>query len=241
MLNILSGMMTLLLFPFLTLQGFWARRRIPQLPEASGPTCGRVPGRGQPIDLLIMGESTAAGVGAATHEAALTGQTAKALARHTGRPVRWQAIGRNGATAQVVHQELVPQLMGGGADAAIIALGVNDVTRLHTPARWTNDLRCVIEAVRQQVGPIPIVLAGIPPLGRFPALPQPLRVFLGMRATALDRAAAVLAISLPKVSHWPTRVRDGNDFAPDGFHPGPAGYAAWGDELAEVVAGLLAV
>lgn len=241
MTNVLSNILTLLLLPILFLQGLWSRRHIPRLPEASGPTTGRASGQGRPIALIVLGESTAAGVGAATHETALTGQTAQALAQQTGRPVHWRAIGRNGATAQMVYQAVASQLAGRRADVALIALGVNDTIRMHSPARWTSDLRRVIEAVRHQVGPIPIVLAGIPPLERFPALPQPLRAVLGLRARALDLAAAALANTLSQVSHWPTQVRDTNDFAPDGFHPGPVGYAAWGDELAQVMVGLLGV
>ena len=227
-----STILTLLLLPLLIPQALWVRQRTPRLPEASGPNCGESPGQGRPIRLVILGESTAAGVGAPTHEQALAGQTARALAQQTGRPVRWLALGRNGATTRTVCRELVPRLAGQPADAVVIALGVNDTTRWRSPRQWRDDLERLIAAVRQHVGPAAILLTGVPPLGQFPALPQPLRAILGLRAVALDRAAMALAGSMPRVAHLPVQVRDEADFAPDGYHPGPRGYAAWGAQVA---------
>jgi len=237
--NLFSSLATVLFLPILLPQAVWARRRIPRLPEASGPTCGTVAGVGQPFDLIALGESTVAGVGAPTHAVALTGQTAKALAQQTGRPVHWLAMGRNGATARSVWQTFLPRLAGKHADGVIIALGVNDVIRLHSSSRWSAEMGALIAGVRQQVGPAAIVLAGVPPLDQFPALPNPLRRILGLHAKALDQGLAGLAERGLRVVHAPTRVRNEADFAPDGFHPGPVGYAAWGQQLAYSLASLL--
>src|SRR5215213_1408517 len=88
------------LLPVLFVQGRGVRRRTPRLPDAAGATEGVVPGRGEPLRLVVLGESTVAGIGAAAHERALTGCVAAALARATGRPVRWRAAGRSGASAR---------------------------------------------------------------------------------------------------------------------------------------------
>jgi len=228
-------LLTALLLPLLIPQALWVWWRTPRLPEAGGPTAGRVAGRGEPLSLLLLGESTAAGVGAATQLQALSGQTATALVRLTGRPVAWRTMGRNGATARTVYYRQLPPLAGRTAEVVVIALGVNDTTRLHSRARWLTDLGQVIEGLRQQLGPVPVVLTGIPPLGRFPALPQPLRYLVGRRAEVLDQAAAQLADSLSEVVHLPVQVRDEQDFAADGYHPGPQGYAAWGQQVAEAI------
>ena len=71
----------------------------------------------------------------------------------------------------------------------VLALGVNDVLRFNAPGRWTRDLTQLIADLRERVGTAPVVLASVPPMGRFPAFPQPLRAVFGWRATALDRAA----------------------------------------------------
>src|SRR5215213_322742 len=184
---------TLVLLPVLLLQGLRVRRVTPRLPEAGGPREGRIGGAEPAVRLLVVGESTAAGVGAADHGEALAGQVARALAERTGRAVAWRVLGRNGATAETARRDLVLPVDDLRADVAVLALGVNDTLRFHAHARWLRALSALAGAVRERCGPVPVILSGVPPMGRFPALPQPLRATLGVRAALLDRAARRLA------------------------------------------------
>jgi lysophospholipase L1-like esterase len=226
---------TIALAPVLLAQGLYVRRTTPKLGGATGPVAGLVPGKGGTLRLLVLGESTVDGVGAASHEEALTGQLAHALARRTGREVAWQAVGKTGANARVVHDELLG--LACPADLVVIALGVNDTIKLRSAAAFRRDLLRLIVALRRRLGPAPVFLAGVPPMGRFPALPQPLRAVFGLRSAALDTAAASLA-ELPDVGYVPisAALLDPDCFAADRFHPGPAGYRIWADQLANVLA-----
>lgn len=229
--------LTLLLCPVLIAQGLWVRLRTLRLPDASGSPSGFASAEGDHLHLLVLGESTVAGVGAPTHELALTGQTASALVRRTGRGVYWHAFGLSGITARGALRALVPQMAGKRADAVVIALGVNDVTRGRRVSQWTKDIKDLIAGVRQQVGNSPVILAGVPPLQHFPALPRPLRTILGMRAGRLDRACNRIARELNEVIHVPLHPRIEEEyFSADGFHPSQQGYAMWGEQLAEVIA-----
>ena len=219
------------LLPLLFAQGRWVRRRTPILPGAAGPAEGIVAGEGEPLRLLVLGESTVAGIGAATHERALTGAIATALARAAGRPVRWRAAGRSGANARQA-MALAADLPEEPVDAVAIALGVNDTLRFRRPTRWAADVARLVAAIRARVGPAPVVLGPVPPMHAFPALPQPLRAILGARARLLDEALARLALRLPATAHVPAWVEPGRHlFCDDGFHPSEAGYAAIGTRL----------
>lgn len=234
---------SLALLPVLVVQGRRVRRDTPRVPEAPGPREGVADGAGAPLRLLVVGESTAAGVGAASHDEAVTGQTARVLAARTGRAVAWRVLGRNGATARTVRTDLLEPAEGVRADVAVVALGVNDTLRFHAPGRWRRDLAALIAALRERCGAVPIVLAGVPPVGRFPALPQPLRATLGLRAALLDHTAARLAGDTKGVVHVPIPALDDRPvdayFCADRFHPGPLGYAAWGAALAAAAASLV--
>ncbi|WP_344869079.1 SGNH/GDSL hydrolase family protein [Amycolatopsis ultiminotia] len=222
----------LLLAPVLAVQAVRVRRATPRLPGAAGPTEGTI-GAGVPMRVAVLGESTVDGVGAPTHTEALTGRLAAALAKAVpGREVRWQAVGRTGASAQDVLRELVPRLQA--ADVLVVALGVNDAMELHSAARFRRDLLAIVVGVRRRLGDVPVVLAGVPPLGSFPALPRPLRDVLGARAAALDQAARELTwlSGVSYVPFAPGLLHDGL-FAEDRFHPGPAGYRTWAAALAE--------
>jgi lysophospholipase L1-like esterase len=210
------------------------------VPEAAGPKVGEVPAGAPPIQMLVLGESTAAGVGAADHVEGLTGCTAQTLSTRTGRAVRWRVLGRNGATAEITRRELLGRADDVCADVAVLVLGVNDTLRLRSSAQWQRDLAGLISAVRERCGPIPVVLAAVPPMGMFPALPQPLRSVLALRAHVLDRATIALSVSLPRVRHVPMPGFAAADaatfFCRDGFHPSPAGYRGWGAALGDAAA-----
>lgn len=229
----LTAAATALLLPFVWRQGQRVRATLPQLPAAGGPRTGEVRGTGLPVRLLVFGESTAAGVGASNHAEGLAGQTARILARQTGRPVHWRAHGQRGLTARAAHDALLPTLPRAPFHVVILALGVNDVIALHSPLRWQRDLGRLVANLRARIDHPPVVLAGVPPINRFPALPQPLRTVLGWRGRLLDRAARIFAQSTRAVTHTATSLPEGDaGFCSDGFHPAPAGYAQWGARLA---------
>jgi lysophospholipase L1-like esterase len=233
-------MLTIPCFPLLWLQGLYVRARTPRLPEADGPTTGTDHAAGSPLELLVIGESTVAGVGAPDHRQALTGQTAHALAERLQRTICWRAVGRSGATAQFARQYLIPTIPPTSIDVVVLAFGVNDVLQFHSPRRWTHDLTDLIADLRARVGRAPVVLAAVPDMGQFPALPQPLRGLLGVRAALLARAACQLASQLDHVVYalMPLRLTS-SMFCADGFHPSLAGYQLWGTELAKRIDRLL--
>ncbi|MCI0337411.1 MAG: SGNH/GDSL hydrolase family protein [Acidobacteria bacterium] len=221
-----------LLLPVLFAQGMWVRQITPRLPDASGPNEGIVAGSRPVFRLIMLGESTVAGIGAPTHDLALTGQTAKALAQRTRRAVQWLALGRSGANARVALAELTPRLAGRRADAVVIALGVNDSTGLISVERWKKDISQLAGAVRNHLTDVKIVISGPPPLECFPAFPGLLRNFLGARSRLLDQALSQLAPTLQNIVHAPM-IKGLNDrhFCEDKFHPSVTGYATWGEYL----------
>jgi len=226
--------------PLLLAQGWWVRRVTPRLPDAGGPAEGCCEGAEPSFELIVMGESPVAGIGAPTHHDAITGQTSLALQRQTGRTVRWRALGLSGATVRVATQQLAPRLAGRRADAVILAFGVNDSLKQRAANDWIFDLRQLIAAVRNHVGPVPIVLAGVPPLQDFPTFPPRLGAFLGQRSALLNQASQALAAEIKAVRYAPMVGSLGAaDFCEDRFHPSVSGYAAWGAYLAEQLQELL--
>ncbi|HSK75345.1 MAG TPA: SGNH/GDSL hydrolase family protein [Thermoanaerobaculia bacterium] len=238
----IASALSFTLLPIVLLQGWRARRAIPRLPEAQGPREGEIPGAGPALRLLVLGESTAAGVGAANHMEGLTGQTAQALAAATGRSVLWSTLGRNGLTAQAARVELLEPAAELRADIAVLAFGVNDTLRLHSRRRWVTDLTLLVAALRKRCGAIPVILTAVPPMGSFPALPRPLRDLLGLRARLLDRTAQRWAAQQEAVHHVAIPSMFGDAvaifFCEDRFHPSPLGYQRWGHALGHAVAQL---
>ena len=232
----LATILTPPLLPVLVVQGYWTRKRTPRLPAAGGPLEGTVTGLGEPIQLIAVGESTVAGIGASTHEAALTGQLAQAINRRSKRSVSWLVMARSGINARKSLIELVPKLAGRRADVVLIALGVNDSIEFHTARRWASEVERLIDGIRDEVGDALVLLAGVPPLDYFPALPQLLGLVLGARSTSLDQASIGMARKMRRVVHVPFQIEKGRSrelFCADGFHPSELGYSLWAEQLAE--------
>lgn len=83
---LLAGAVILPLAPFLYVQGQITRWKVGLLPEAADPE--GVAGEGDSeARLLVLGESTVAGLGARTHELALGGQFALGLSERIGKRV----------------------------------------------------------------------------------------------------------------------------------------------------------
>lgn len=218
-------------------------------PATGGPDAiGGVRGAGgMALRLAVVGDSAAAGVGAPTHDEALGGQLAAALAGLTGRTVSWRVVARSGATARTVRRDLLERLTDPHTrwrpDLVVLVVGVNDATRLRPPPAFGRDVASLVAAVRARLGePTPILLAGLPPVDRFPALPPPVRRVLGAYARRLDRRLGRVAAAGEGVYHLPVGAlpvyRD-DLFAADGFHPGPVGYRVWARLLAAQAATVL--
>jgi lysophospholipase L1-like esterase len=224
------------LLPVMALQGRHVRRITPVLPEASGPATGVVEGVGEPLELLVLGESTAAGCGVSLHTEGMGGQLAAALSAKTGLAVSWRVVGRNGVTAKVTRRELLPLVPAEPVDLVAILLGVNDTKNLTPTRRWKEDLRLLFGDLRVRVGPAKLLVSGVPPMGSFPALPVPLRQFLGLRAELMDAALReVLADTTDATYAGPIAALSPDTFCIDRFHPGASGYARWAEGLAEAV------
>lgn len=233
----LPELVALPMLPFLIVQGRHTRKMTPRLPEAAGPVEGIAGGSlaGKPLRLLTVGESPVAGVGVCTHEQAISGQLALALAARLQRPVVWRACGRNGVTAREALDTFILAIPEEPVDIALIAFGVNDTTAFSPAGRWTRDLGEVLHAISRRCQPKLVLLSGVPPVAHFPALPQPLRWVMGLKASVLDHAAKELADTCEAVCHVPLALdtRDRTMMASDGYHPSEKGCTAWAQLLAD--------
>lgn len=241
-----ASLASLSLLPVVLWQGLRLRRTRPRLPDAQGDAQGQYSEGSRPLRLLVLGESTVAGVGAGHHGEALAGQLGQSLEQRLGRAVAWRAAGKSGADLRWLRRHMLPALAAEPedcrvADALLLVVGVNDVLAMSSPGHWQGELAALIADLRAVFGPLPVFIAAIPPLGRFPALPQPLRGILGLRASLLDQATRRLLPHVPFAWHLPAALPPHADlFCADGFHPSPAGYRLWAEQLAPQLADKLA-
>jgi lysophospholipase L1-like esterase len=219
------------LLPVLAAQGLAVRRKAQLLPEPIGPREGRA-GRGPRLRLLIAGDSSAAGVGAGTQDQALSGRLVKHLARHHA--VEWRLEATTGHTTRDTLERL--QAIDGTFDAVVTALGVNDVTRGVTYARFVERQNQLARILTQRFGARRVVVTAVPQMNRFPSLPHPLAWVLGRQSERLDRGLQQVVAAHPQLRHLSLDLPDDPALAaPDGYHPSPKTYAIWAESAARLL------
>lgn len=235
------GIAKIALAPLLLWQGARVRRQALRLPEADGPRAGMAGGGELKLRLLIVGDSSGAGVGAATQGEALAGRLSTALAQRLGGSVHWQLLARTGNRTADSLQQLRDATLE-PADLMVTALGVNDAVGQVGARRWARQLDELHQLAAQRCGVRYTLFSAVPPMHAFPLLPQPLRWLLGAHALRLNRALARSVLgsadrgmqALPPHLHRPGQAAA--LMARDGFHPNPEGYQLWAEALADRIA-----
>jgi lysophospholipase L1-like esterase len=215
------------LLPVLIWQAIGCYRKARILPAPPGPRSG-VAGQGPDLRVLIVGDSSALGVGTRHQSEGLSGQLAKRLA--SDYRVHWDTIGWIGADTGDTLKRL-GQIEDGNYDVVVTCLGVNDVTHRIPLRRWMRQTDSLIKTLDAKFAPRKIIVSLIPPLHHFPLLPNPLRWVLGRQALRFNRAMRLMARQWPQVS----LIGNGIALVPevmsiDGFHLGPPVYAEWANQ-----------
>ncbi len=222
------------LAPFLFLQGAITRWKVGVLPDAQGPKNGVYGDGPNPAKLLVIGESTVAGLGARNHDLALAGQFAKYLGDHIDRSVAWDVIGRNGVTARRTIDELVPLVADKTYDYVLLGIGGNDVMKLSSPRSWRRDMLELIGIMRRRNPDAVIFISNCPMIIYTSAIPPPSKDLLWQLSQMHDANIKEFTRDLERVFYYPQPVKVPLEgFFADGIHPSEQGYADWSRAMIE--------
>ena len=240
---VLTCFIRLVCAPILLMQGRKVRQRTLRLPEAKGvrigletvPSCSQHP----PLRLLVLGDSSAAGVGVDQQKQALAQPIACHLARLTGRNIHWQLWAQSGldsvSALDKLQNEWQAQIQA--ADVVLVVLGVNDVSAQRRPTVFSQHYAALLQTLAQATGAKCLLANALPPMQKMQALPWPLRPYLGLYARTLDLALQQLCRE--KAKNPQTQAQTQYLGAPaalaqcstaaDGFHPGADAYRTWAE------------
>ncbi|GLX81672.1 SGNH/GDSL hydrolase family protein [Thalassotalea eurytherma] len=224
-------LVTLALLPALIIQGKYVRKKTPKLPEPIGERI--LDTHKDPLlNVLILGDSAAAGVGVSYQSDGLLGQLKSST--NTAK-VNYTLMASTGATTKDTLNTL-SNLAQEQYHVVITSLGVNDVTKGLSRNKFRQQQAALYQDIINRFKPRLIIATHIPPMHKFPALPQPLRWYVGRRAKQLNQdllnisrqfdCVKTLAIELPETPEL---------MAKDGFHPGKPVYQEWAENAAKLI------
>jgi lysophospholipase L1-like esterase len=233
--------------PVAFVQGKSARRRSLRMPPAEGLHGGTIAagdqrdevlgGRGGavPIRLLVIGDSTAQGVGVGVTADSLAAKTARELNRLTGRIVHWRMAGANSATSADLRDHVVPHVEPRDFTHVLLTVGTNDAKNYHTGRRFCRAFGGLIYAVRTRFPEARIVWSPPIDMRTMPLLQPLLGRVLNIRARHVTGIGAQICYERGVVAAPSLPIHDVAGFAADGFHPGPLGCRYWAEHVAPVL------
>ncbi|MCE1179153.1 MAG: SGNH/GDSL hydrolase family protein [Micrococcales bacterium] len=188
-------------------------------------------GPGEPLDLLVLGDSTAAGMGADTRYQTVGAIIATGVSALRGRPVRLTNLAEVGAESADLARQIDRALAAVEQPAvAVILVGGNDVTHRVERATAVGHLEAAVRRLRTRG--LEVVVGTCPDLGTIEPVAQPLR-WLARRWSRDLAAAQTVAVveaggrtvSLGDLLGEEFSASPSELFSVDRFHPSAAGYA----------------
>ncbi|HSK27646.1 MAG TPA: SGNH/GDSL hydrolase family protein [Jiangellales bacterium] len=187
-------------------------------------------GHTQPLRLVVLGDSTAAGLGVDTPDETPGALLAAGLAEIAARPVDLTNLAVVGAETRHLAAQ-VERALPLEPHAALIMIGANDVTHKVRPS---VSVRLLDEAVRRlRENGCEVVVGTCPDLGTVEPIPHPLRWVARRWSRQLAAAQTVMVVeaggrtvSLGSILGKEFAAYPGDMFSADRFHPSAAGYAA---------------
>jgi len=194
----------------------------------------RPAGLGHPdlLRMVMLGDSGAAGLGAASLRDTPSARLAFGLAAATGRPVDLVCLAIVGAQSSAMPEQVgtaLESFESGPPHVAVLMIGANDVTHRVRPQ---VSVRYLDQAVRTLVeAGAGVVVACCPDLGTVQPVPNPLRL-IGRWASRTLAAAQALAteqaggrpVELGAILGPEFSADPGEYFSEDRFHPSSVGY-----------------
>lgn len=195
---------------------------------------------GRPIELLLLGDSLAAGLGARHRKETLGGRVAKGLAKRMQSPVRLRTAAIVGSESSALTGQLDALPDDYRADVAVIVVGGNDVTHMVPPWSAAGELEKAV--VRLQDQGTPVVIGTCPDLGTLQPVPQPLRALLSrishrlaLEQTKVAWRTGAVPVDLRQAVGPTFREQPDEMFSLDRFHPSAAGYRRTAEALLPAV------
>ncbi len=216
-------------------QGLGVRLRTERIPPPAGPQTGRLKGKGEEFRLLILGDSSAVGVGVSHTSDNLGSQLARFLNEDTGRPVVWRTAGFNSATSGQIRDHVVPNLQPGDWTHIALTIATNDVKNFHTLSRFKREFGGLIYALTARFPNTAIYWSPALDMREVPALPSPMNALLEVRSRAFNKLGTRLCSERGAIAIDRLQEVTPEGFSSDGFHAGPAGYEYWARHLASQI------
>lgn len=204
----------------------------------------------QTLNLMIVGDSAAAGVGVDLQEEAITGHLLKNLSTSTQLKtkydhIKWSLHATSGHTSSdLLYRLYILPIPVNPVDIMVVIIGANDTTSNVALEQWQKQIEEIIAIGKRKFKAQNIIFSCLPPMGHFPSISFPLNKYIGAISDLLDCklkevCQAHTHVTYLDIDFAKAGLEAKNMFAKDGFHPNAITYEYWALELAQTLLKLL--
>jgi lysophospholipase L1-like esterase len=232
----LSGIASWLLSPIALYLGLRVRASTPRLLPPTGKPSGQVGTVQNPgYRLLIVGDSSAAGVGVDDVGESIAPQLADILHQKTGATVSWRIGGANSAISEQIRDHVVPNLERFAYTHIVLCVGTNDMKNFLTARRFKKGFGGLLYALRAKWPEASIFWTPMLDMTTVPGLPPLLGRILQMRVGIINGLGRQLCRERHAIAAPQLQATNVAGFSVDGFHASAAGYHHWAEILADTI------
>lgn len=213
----------------------------------------------QAFNLMVVGDSAAAGVGSQTQQEALVGRLIPMLVedeyiQSRFAQLNWSLQATTGHTSfDILRRLYILPTPDQPIDLMLLSVGVNDTTSNVSVHKWQQQIEDIIGIAQRKFGVRELIFLSLPPMAQMPAIPTPLNNFVGAKAAILDEILQKICTARDGVHYMATdfaRMLEEHAngapiditvmFASDGFHPSSLMNGYWAQQIVENITQLLA-
>ncbi|WP_227685923.1 SGNH/GDSL hydrolase family protein [Psychrobacter sp. NZS113] len=210
------------------------------------------------LNVMVVGDSAAAGVGSQTQQEALVGKLIPALQQQPAirtqfDELTWSLQATTGHTSfDILRRLYILPAPSQAVDVMVLSVGVNDTTANVSTRKWQQQIEDIIAIAQRKFGVRELIFSSLPPMAQMPAIPTPLNNFIGAKASTLDRILQQVCAAHDSVTYmetdFPRMIEEHFNgkpidiavmFASDGFHPSSLMYGYWAQQLSDLMVQVL--
>lgn len=216
--------------PLLHVQGAYFFYKMKKLPDPVGDLQGQV-GQGKPLKVLMVGDSSALGVGCERIEQTAIGGVIQQLSELY--QVHYQVCAFTGFSTLKVFEQ-VQKIPAQNFDYVIVSLGSNDIVEGTQHELWQSHNNALFRHIEHKLRPKKVLISAIPPFEKLQTVPKRMRTFLSVKSRQMNQHLIQYSLQHHRFEY----VDLDFDFRPDyisadGFHPSSVLYRLQGQRLAE--------
>lgn len=183
--------------------------------------------------VLIFGSGAAIGWGVVSHELALTGALARALASRSGRGADVEVVADMRITARNALS-ILHRVDAGAYDVVVVVLGANDAAAQTSLTRWVHGLSGILAHLAAGTSSkAQLFVTGIPPIHSVPGFGHRFGIIATEHAARINQKSKELCAPLDRVTFVPLPQAER---LPAGRFGDGHTYRLWATAIAEVVA-----